>query len=91
MPPLMTYPRVCPRCGASEPSPEQLYSTRSALDGGTRSPWLPEAPGRLLDLRRGACWALFRWDYFGSKLDRMLEEGGDSDPPGAPGRAGRGQ
>ncbi len=71
----MTYPRVCPSCGAREPSPEQLYSTRAAFDGGTPSPWLPDSPGRVLDLRCGACWALIRWDYFGSKLVAMLSEG----------------
>src|SRR5207253_9314406 len=45
----MVYPRACPSCGRDEPSPEQLYSTRAALDGGTPSPWRPETPGRLLD------------------------------------------
>lgn len=45
------------------------------MDGGTPSPWRPELPGRVLDLRCGACWALFRWDYFGSKLLVMLDEG----------------
>src|SRR5207237_1065925 len=36
----MVYPRACPSCGRDEPSPEQLYSTRAAVDGGTPSPWL---------------------------------------------------
>ena len=88
----MVYPRACPSCGVSEPSPEQLYSTRAAFDGGTRSPWRPELPGRVLDLRCGACWALIRWDYFGSKLIGLLSEGkaaaqgeeGGSRSPGAP-------
>lgn len=71
----MVYPRACPSCGVAEPSPEQLYSTRSAFDGGTQSPWKPELPGRVLDLRCGACWALFRWDYFGSRLIQVLTEG----------------
>ncbi len=74
-PGCMTYPRACPSCGANEPSPEQLYSTRAAIDGGTPSPWRLEAHGRLLDLRCGACWALFRWDYFGSRMVSMLSEG----------------
>lgn len=64
----MVYPRSCPHCGVGEPSPELLYSTRRALDGGTRSPWRPELPGRILDLRCGACSAVFRWDYFASAL-----------------------
>jgi hypothetical protein len=59
----------------AEPSPEQLYSTRSAFDGGTPSPWKSEIPGRVLDLRCGACWVLFRWDYFGSRLIQVLSEG----------------
>jgi hypothetical protein len=71
----MVYPRACPSCGRNEPSPEQLYSTRAAVDGGTPSPWRPEQPGRILDLRCGACWALFRWDYFGSRLIETLKEG----------------
>jgi hypothetical protein len=71
----MTYPRACPSCGAREPSPEQLYSTRAAFDGGTPSPWLPDSPGRVLDLRCSACWALIRWDYFGSELVGILGEG----------------
>ncbi len=81
----MTYPRVCPSCGAGEPAPEQLYSTRAAIDGGVPSPWRPELPGRLLDLRCGACWALFRWDYFGSRLVAVLSEGksGEGDEGGA--------
>ena len=37
----MVYPRACPSCGRNEPSPEQLYSTRAALDGGTPSPVAP--------------------------------------------------
>lgn len=45
------------------------------MDGGTRSPWRPDLPGRLLDLRCGACWALFRWDYFGSQLVEILATG----------------
>ena len=28
-----------------------------------------------LDLRCGACWALFRWDYFGSRMLEMIKEG----------------
>jgi polyhydroxyalkanoate synthesis repressor PhaR len=68
--------------GRDEPSPEQLYSTRAAIDGGTPSPWRPEQPGRILDLRCGACWALFRWDYFGSRLLEMVKEG---DPESVPG------
>src|SRR5437588_9931091 len=38
-PASMVYPRKCPSCGRDEPSPEQLYSTRAASDGGTPSPW----------------------------------------------------
>jgi hypothetical protein len=75
LPALMVYPRACPSCGRTEPSPEQLYSTRAAVDGGTSSPWRLEQPGRILDLRCGACWALFRWDYFGSRLVEMVNEG----------------
>jgi hypothetical protein len=71
----MTYPRACPSCGRSEPSPEQLYSTRAGVDGGTPSPWRPEQPGRILDLRCSACWALFRWDYFGSRMIEMIKSG----------------
>ncbi len=71
----MTYPRACPSCGTREPSPEQLYSTRAAFDGGTPSPWLSDSPGRVLDLRCSACWALIRWDYFGSKLVSILSDG----------------
>ena len=71
----MVYPRHCPSCNASEPSPEQLYSTRGAVNGGTPSPWRPEQPGRLLDLRCGVCSALFRWDYFGSRLVEMIKAG----------------
>jgi hypothetical protein len=29
----------------------------------------------VLDLRCGACWALFRWDYFGSRLVEIIKEG----------------
>ena len=31
--------------------------------------------GRMLDLRCGACWALFRWDYFGSRLIEIIKDG----------------
>ncbi|MBV9173976.1 MAG: hypothetical protein JOZ81_28265 [Chloroflexi bacterium] len=68
----MVYPRACPSCGVNEPSPEQLYSTRAAMDGGTPSPWRPDLRGRLLDLRCGVCGALFRWDYFGSHLVEII-------------------
>ena len=81
----MTYPRACPSCGTREPSPEQLYSTRAAFDGGTPSPWLSNSPGRVLDLRCSACWALIRWDYFGSKLVSILS---DSRSPGDQAREG---
>lgn len=74
----MVYPRACPSCQRSEPSPEQLYSTRAAMDGGTPSPFRPELPGRVLDLRCGACWALFRWDYFGSSVVEILAEGNNA-------------
>jgi hypothetical protein len=77
----MVYPRRCPSCGRDEPSPEQLYSTRAATDGGTPSPWRPEVPGRILDLRCGACWALFRWDYFGSRLIEIVKEGDTAGMP----------
>ena len=79
----MVYPRRCPCCGRDEPSPEQLYSTRAAIDGGTPSPWRPEQPGRILDLRCGACWALFRWDYFGSRLIEIIKEGDPDNVPEA--------
>lgn len=49
------------------------------MDGGTPSPWRPEIPGRLLDLRCNTCWALFRWDYFGSQLVHVIK---DADPEG---------
>jgi hypothetical protein len=75
----MVYPRACPSCARDEPSPEQLFSTRAAVDGGTPSPWRPETPGRILDLRCVACWALFRWDYFGTRLVEMIRAG---DPEG---------
>ena len=75
----MVYPRACPSCLRDEPSPEQLFSTRAAVDGGTPSPFRPETPGRILDLRCVACWALFRWDYFGSHLVEIIREG---DPDG---------
>jgi len=71
----MVYPRACPSCRQNEPAPEQLFSTRAALDGGTPSAWRPEQPGRILDLRCGVCWALFRWDYFGSRLIEIVKEG----------------
>jgi hypothetical protein len=71
----MTYPRSCPNCERNEPSPEQLFSTRAAFDGGTPSRWRPDQPGRILHLRCGACWALFRWDYFGSRLLAILSRG----------------
>jgi hypothetical protein len=71
----MTYPRACPSCGRSEPSPEQLYTTRAAIDGGTPSPWKLEQPGRILDLRCSGCWALFRWDYFGSRMIELIKAG----------------
>jgi len=71
----MTYPRACPSCGRNEPSPDQLYTTRAAVDGGTPSPWRPDLPGRILDLRCSTCWALFRWDYFGSHMLEMLKAG----------------
>jgi hypothetical protein len=76
----MVYPRVCPSCGRDEPSPEQLYSTRAAVDGGTPSPWRPEQPGRILDLRCGALGAGFRWDYWLRAVE-MTREG---DPEGLP-------
>jgi hypothetical protein len=34
----------------------------------------------MLALRCGGCWALFRWDYFGSRMIEMIKEG---DPNGA--------
>jgi hypothetical protein len=71
----VTYPRACPSCGRTEPSPEQLYTTRAAVDGGTPSPWRPEQQGRILDLRCSGCWALFRWDYFGSRMIEMIKSG----------------
>lgn len=64
----MTYPRVCPHCKRADLSPEQLFSTRATLDGGTPSPWRPGEPGRILELRCVSCWALVKWDYFGSRL-----------------------
>ncbi len=73
----MTYPRACPNCGRTEPSPEQLYTTRAAFDGGTPSPWRPDEPGRILDLRCGACWALIRWDYFGSRSLAVTQSTGE--------------
>src|ERR1700730_18860303 len=75
----MVYPRACPSCRRDEPSPEQLFSTRAALDGGTPSPRRPDQPGRILDLRCGVCWALFRWDYFCSRLLEIIKDG---DPEG---------
>ena len=54
-------------------------SNPGTLDGGTPSPWRAEQPGRILDLRCGVCWALFRWDYFGSRLIEIIKEG---DPDG---------
>jgi hypothetical protein len=33
----------------------------------------------MLDLRCGGCWALFRWDYFGSRLIEIIKDG---DPEG---------
>lgn len=45
------------------------------MDGGTPSQWRPETPGRILDLRCGACWALFRWDYFGSRVLEIVKDG----------------
>jgi hypothetical protein len=34
-------------------------------------------------LRCGACWALFRWDYFGSRLVEIIKEGDPSSLPEA--------
>ena len=76
----MTYPRQCPSCGLTEPSPEQLYSTCATREGGTPSPWRLAEPGRVLDLRCGGCSSLFRWDYFGSKLVLMLDDGSPAEP-----------
>ncbi len=70
----MTYPRRCPLCEIDF-SAVILQSAGSARDhvtvdsisGGTRSPWLPELPGRVLTLACTHCAGRFRWDYFGSR------------------------
>lgn len=72
----MAYPRRCAGCGRSYASWDSVlgfaHVTLAARDGGTPSPWVPDAPGRLLDLGCRLCGAVVRWDYFGRAADGRL-------------------
>jgi hypothetical protein len=46
--------------------------TLSAEDGGTSSPWLPNRPGRVLEIACKLCGAIVRWDYFAPAGDGRL-------------------
>lgn len=65
----MAYPRKCEGCGSHYATFSEHASvphvTICATDGGTPSPWLPNKPGRVLEIGCRLCGAVFRWDYFG--------------------------
>lgn len=88
----MAYPKECPACrvqyrGFGEQGTAQ-HVTVAAVDGGTPSPWLPDRPGRLLELACRECSALFEWDYFGlplsgdrlGRLEQLLRAATESEP-----------
>lgn len=64
----MAYPRACEGCGAQYSrlgaTGDLEHVTLASEEGGTRSPWAPQYPGRLLDIGCRLCGAIFRWDYF---------------------------
>ncbi len=78
----MAYPRKCEVCGSVYTATLGFagfpHITLAAYDGGTASPWVPDKPGRVLDLGCRLCGGIFRWDYFGgatngsSRLGRCL-------------------
>jgi hypothetical protein len=72
----MAYPRECEGCGVRYPAfPGQgpaEHVTISAQDGGTPSPWVPDKPGRVLEIGCTACGAVYKWNYFGEGLDGRL-------------------
>lgn len=72
----MAYPRQCEGCDFAYSSlPVQgtgAHLTLAAQDGGTRSPWGADLPGRILDIGCKVCGAVFQWDYFGRAPDGRL-------------------
>jgi hypothetical protein len=72
----MAYPRHCEGCGVQYTDFARqsnfAHVTLAAEDGGTSSPWLPEKPGRVLEIGCKFCGAITRWDYFGRAGDGRL-------------------
>ena len=72
----MAYPRHCEGCGVQYTDFARqgnfAHMTLSAEDGGTSSPWLPNRPGRVLEIGCKLCGAIVRWDYFAQSDDGRL-------------------
>ena len=75
----MAYPGWCEGCDARYADfPSRgvaAHVTLAAEDGGTASPWVPDRPGRVLQLGCKLCGAIFRWDYFARAADGRLGAG----------------
>jgi hypothetical protein len=72
----MGYPRQCEGCkirfeGVSGQG-DAGHVTLDARDGGARSPWAADLPGRILEIGCKACGAIFEWDYFRPASDGRL-------------------
>ena len=72
----MAYPRQCESCEVQYTDfarqGNYAHMTLSAQDGGTSSPWLPNRPGRVLEIGCKLCGAIVRWDYFAQAGDGRL-------------------
>ena len=63
----MAYPRRCPLCDiehGTNGATDRGHVTIKSAPGGTRSPWRPQLPGRILTLRCMTCAGEYEWDYF---------------------------
>ena len=72
----MAYPRRCEGCGVQYTDFARqgsfAHMTLAAEDGGTHSPWMPDRPGRVLEVGCKVCGAIVRWDYFAPAEDGRL-------------------
>ena len=72
----MAYPRRCEGCDVqyTELSRQGSFAHQTlwAEDGGTTSPWLPNRPGRLMEIGCKLCGSIVRWDYFARADDGRL-------------------
>jgi hypothetical protein len=51
---------------------DRCHVTIDAETGGTPSPWRPDRPGRVLELRCLTCGGDFSWDYFADSAQKMV-------------------